>query len=76
MPAVASGKLDTLGTMGQVYEGKAIMAHTIISPTSPTGGYRLNATINGTQASFLVDTGATVTLLREDVWERSNVTRK
>ncbi len=55
------------------------MAHTIISPTSPIGGYRLNATINSTRltrASFLVDTGATVTLLREDVWERSNVTRK
>ncbi len=75
-PAAASGKLDTLGTTGQVYEVEAIMAHTIISPTSPTGGYRLNATINGTQASFLVDTGATVTLLQEDVWERSNVTRK
>ncbi len=66
-PAAASGKLETLSTTGQVSEGKTIMAHTIVSPITPTGGYWLNGTINGVQTSFLVVTGPTVTLLREDV---------
>ena len=33
-----------------------------------TGGYRVPGNINGVSFTLLVDTGAAVTLLREDVW--------
>ena len=39
-----------------------------ISPV--TGGYRLTGSINGTNINLLLDTGAAVTLLREDVWKQ------
>lgn len=48
------------------------MASTIISPVTPTGGYKIEGVVNGTRVPFLVDTGATVTLLRKDVWDRAN----
>ena len=38
-----------------------------VSPV--TGGYRLTGSINGTNINLLLDTGAAVTLLREDVWK-------
>ena len=41
-----------------------------VSPISPTGGYRLQGSVNGVNFSLLLDTGATVTLLRKDTWER------
>ena len=43
---------------------------TNVSPISPTGGYRLRRSINGVSLSLLLDTGAAVTLLRKDTWER------
>ena len=54
------------------------MAHdrkVVISPVTSTGGYRLEGTVNGAQTSFLVDTGAAVSLLRDDAWARSNAER-
>ena len=44
-----------------------------VSPVSPVGGYRLEGSVNGLAVSLLVDTGAAVTLLRKDVWDRVSV---
>ena len=43
---------------------------TAISPVSPVGGYRLDGAVNGVRVSLLVETGAAVTLLRKDAWNR------
>ena len=43
-----------------------------ISVVTPTGGYRVDGKINRIPISFLLDTGAAVTLIREDVWSRIN----
>ena len=52
------------------------MAYAIIPPTPPTGGYRLNVTINSKVVPFLLDTGAAVTLLRENIWRELNVDKQ
>ena len=46
------------------------MAHTKILSPIPTGGYRVEGEVNGITTSFLLDTGASTTLLRKDTWER------
>ena len=40
-----------------------------ISPVTCTDGYRVKGSIYGVPMSFLLDTGAAVTLLREDKWK-------
>ena len=40
-----------------------------ISPVTCTDGYRVKGSIYGVPVSFLLDTGAVVTLLREDKWK-------
>ena len=45
-----------------------VQTHITVSPV--TGGYRLASSINGTHVDVLVDTGAAVTLLREDIWRQ------
>lgn len=42
-----------------------VQTDTLISPI--TGGYRLPGSVNGVDVTLLLDTGATVTLLRHDV---------
>ena len=74
-PSFSTGKLDTLGAGSRAPEGQQSKAHLVkhtvsVSPTAPLGGYRLDGMVNGVQISFLVDTGAVVTLLRKDTWER------
>jgi len=44
------------------------------SPVDSTGGYHVAGSVDGVQVSLLLDTGAAVTLLREDTW--SQVTTK
>ena len=46
------------------------MAHTKILSPIPTGGYRVDGEVNWITTSFLLDTGASTTLLRKDTWER------
>ena len=59
---------------GQADEGGKNMAcnPSIIatSHNSPTGGYRIEAIVNGIDTSLLLDTGAAVSLIREDTWLR------
>ena len=42
----------------------------IISVITPTGGFHLEGLIYGQSISFLVDTGAAVTLMRKDTWDQ------
>lgn len=46
------------------------MSDTILyaSLVTPTSGYCLSGSVGGVDESLLLDTGAAVTLLREDVW--------
>ena len=46
-----------------------------ISLVTPTGGLRVDGSINGVTMSFLVDTGAAVTLLRKDTWDDMYTTK-
>ena len=45
---------------------------THVVSTISTGGYRVEGKVNGVVTSFLLDTGASATLLRRDAWERVN----
>ena len=42
----------------------------VMMPVSPVGGYHLDEAVGGVKVSYLVDTGAAVTLLRKDTWDR------
>ena len=64
------GKLDSSNTEDQVSEGKKFTVQTPIYFSLVTGGYRLPSSVNGTNLNLLLDTGAAVTLLREDVWRQ------
>ena len=70
-----SGKLDPSGAVDPPPEGRSQEVqnpHGVIltSPILPTHGFRLAGSVNGAAVSFLLDTGAAVTLLRLDTWER------
>ena len=47
--------------------------NTHIFQVNPTGGYRISGKVNGVSASFLVDTGASVTLIRDDIWRQTQI---
>ena len=47
-----------------------LLTHIYVSPVAPTGGYSLLGSINEVEIALLLDTGAAVTLLREDAWSR------
>ena len=74
-PPITTGKLETASARGREPEGEPIKAHTnvyvCVYPTTLTGGYRLSGAVNSPQMSLLLDTGAAVTLLREDTWARA-----
>ena len=74
-PGHATGKLETPGAQGRAPEGEPSKAHSpnvcvYVSPVAPRGGYHLFGAVNEVQLSLLLDTGAAVTLLREDTWAR------
>ena len=75
-PTNAAGKLETLGAKSRACEKKKKkfqQAHALtIAVSTPTGGYQLEATVDGVSVPFLLDTGAAVSLLREDTWKRVN----
>ena len=41
----------------------------ILVSSITAGGYRLDGTVNGVPTPFLLDTGASATLLRKDTWD-------
>ena len=71
-PQPAAGKLETLGAKGRACEGSPRKAQGDIQllAVNPTSTFQLSGSINGFSVSFMPDTGAAVTLLRKDVWDR------
>ena len=68
----AAGKLGTLGAKGRACEGNPQEAQDDVQllAVNPTSTYQVTGTINGFSVSFMPDTGAAVTLLRKDAWDR------
>ena len=52
------------GETSKAYNNKVLS-----SPVSRTQDYHLDCTVNGAKVSFLLDTGAAVTLFRKDTWD-------
>ena len=69
----AVGKLTSSCVRSQSQGGGQTGAHTHIVSIISTGGFRVEGEVNGVRTSFLLDTGASATLLRQDTWERVNV---
>ena len=66
----SAGKLDTPGTVDQVSGGDDSEVHHTVDISPITGGYRVPGTLNGVEVTLLLDTGAAVTLVRQDVWSQ------
>lgn len=62
----------TPGAKSRTSEGSCSKAQSVCISYFPTGGYRLSATINGVRTPLLLDTGAAVTLLHKDTWDKVN----
>ena len=69
-PSKPAGKLGTPDTVDLVSGGENLEVQPPMQISPITGGYRLPGSINGTSITLLLDTGAAVTLLRQDVWMR------
>jgi len=67
-PSKGAGKLVTPDTVDLVLGGENTEVQTPIQISPITGGYRLLGSINGVSTALLLDTGAAVTLLHQDVW--------
>ena len=80
-PVPATGKLRTLGAKSQACEGRVSNGNSkaqfkpsvivVASSPCPTAAYRVQGTVAGAMASFMLDTGAAVTLRREDRWKET-----
>ena len=69
----AAGKLRPFGVESLSPKEPATAARSNkmdLCPVSPVGGYKLFGRINDVDLTFLLDTGAAVTLLRKEAWER------
>ena len=55
-----------------MYKGEFKLTQTLISPVFCSGGHLVPGTANKVENSFLVDTGAGVSLLHEDQWKKSD----
>ena len=76
-PATEAGKLEPPCTRDRVQGGKRNKVQPlIISPVISADSYRVVGEVDGISTSFLLDTGAAVTLLREDVWRKTKPRRE
>ena len=73
--AIAAGKLETLAAKGRASEGEPRKAYKNfpirISPVNPAPSYDILGEVNSQSIKFIVDTGAAVTLLRGDLWDKA-----
>ena len=70
-----AGKLATLGAKDPSHEGeKGVQELSLFAVSDLTTVYRVSGVVNGCTLTFIIDTGAPVTLLRTDTWERVNIT--
>ena len=80
-PASTAGKRIALDAKGRASEGQPIQAQQNCKPdcplysVCPALAYRLEGTVNLTPTSFVLDTGAAVTLLRLDHWNQTETTQ-
>ena len=67
-----TGKLETPFAAGQAGEGNSDMANDIIDlfAVNPHVAFHINAVINSYTVHFMLDTGAAVSLLRNDTWNK------
>eukprot|EP00731_Ephydatia_muelleri_P006907 Em0003g1155a len=71
--STAPGKRETLGGISQSAEGRVVALNdraNIVISTVPHESFCLYGFVNGVRVRFLVDTGASVSLLHSDVWHR------
>ena len=76
-PPAKPGKLPTLGAVSRTHEGNDNEAHETINilPLTTTAAFRISGQVLGSTVSFLLDTGAALTLVRKDVWDSLGLTR-
>ena len=69
-----TGKLDTLYAKDQAYEGKETMVHVekrlYSLAVNPAISKFIVVLVRGSPVQFMLDTGAAVSLVRRDVWDR------
>ena len=74
-PRCKAGKLDTLGAKGQATEGDPIKApdKTVIGiyPVNAVPAYSVRGRVYDRDTTFILDTGAAVSLLRGNVWDEA-----
>ena len=70
-PKQNAGKLLTLRANGQAQEGEIGEASIPILHVNPTSAYSLSGMVFHHPTSFILDTGAAVTLLRKDTWDHA-----
>ena len=67
----AAGKLVTLGAKDLVSEGDPRQASNIsILPVNPVPAYNVKVYVNNLSIQIVLDTGAAVTLLKKDIWDK------
>ena len=80
-PASTARKLIALDAKGRASEGQPIQAQQNckldcpLYSVCPALAYQLEGTVNQTPTSFVLDTGAAVTLLRLDHWNQTETTQ-
>ena len=71
----AGGKLVTLGAKDLVSEGDPRQASNIsILPVNPVPAYNVKGYVNNLSIQIVLDTGAAVTLLKKDIWDKLHFT--
>ena len=69
-PQQGVGKLDTLSAMGQAHEGVLQVPQTIILTVNPVTAFQVQGVVNSKPVLFMINTGAAVSLIDCECWNR------
>ena len=69
-PQQELGKLETLGAMGQAFEGVSQVPQTIIFTVNPVTVFHIQGIINARPVIFMIDTGAAIFLISLECWHK------